>query len=47
MWPITTMLWLSCPMLEANAPGNVFHPGEQTRFTFQVENLTGGALKLQ
>ncbi|MGD8239535.1 MAG: hypothetical protein PVH68_13330 [Armatimonadota bacterium] len=27
-------------MLESNAAGNVFHPGEQPAFTFQVENLT-------
>ena len=31
-------------MLESNAPGNVFHPGEQPRFTFQVENLSGNPL---
>ena len=27
-------------MLESNAPGNIFHPGQQPRFVFQVENLT-------
>jgi hypothetical protein len=27
-------------MLESNAPGNVFHEGEQPRFVFQIENLS-------
>ena len=32
-------------MLESNAPGNVFHPGEQPVFTFQLENLTDRPIK--
>ena len=32
-------------MLEANAPGNVFHDGEQPRLTFQIENLTDRPIK--
>ncbi|MFW6107074.1 MAG: hypothetical protein ACOC8A_00135 [bacterium] len=31
-------------MLRANAPGNVFHPGEQPELTFQIGNLTDKAL---
>ncbi len=27
-------------MLDSNAPGNVFHPGEKPEFSFQIENLT-------
>ena len=32
-------------MLESNAPGNVFHPGEEPRFTFQIENFTDEPIK--
>ncbi len=28
-------------MIESNAPGNVYHEGEEPSFTFQIENLTG------
>lgn len=31
-------------MLASTAPGNVFHEGEQPRFTFQLENLSGQPL---
>ena len=34
-------------MLESNAAGNVFHPGEQPTFTFQIENLTDDAIQAQ
>ncbi len=32
-------------LIESNAPGNVFHPGEPPKFTFQIENLTDRPLK--
>ena len=32
-------------VLEANAAGNIFHPGEQPRFTFQIENRTDRPLR--
>ncbi len=31
-------------MIESNAPGNVYHPGERPSFTFQIENLTDAPL---
>ena len=32
---------LKITLLQSNAPGNVFWPGEQPKLTFQIENLTG------
>ncbi|MFO7904165.1 MAG: hypothetical protein ACQESR_11825 [Planctomycetota bacterium] len=31
-------------MIKSNVPGNVYHEGEQPRFTFQIENLTDAPL---
>ncbi len=40
-----------CPcrvtLIESGAPGNVFHPGEVTAFTFQLENITDEPIKTQ
>ena len=34
-------------LIESNAPGNVFHPGQEPSFTFQLENLTDQTLKIE
>jgi hypothetical protein len=34
-------------MIESNAPGNVYHEGEQPVLTFQIENLTDGRLSAE
>ena len=34
-------------MIRSNAPGNVFHPGEQPELTFQLQNLTDQAITVR
>jgi hypothetical protein len=34
-------------MLESNAPGNVFHPGQQPEFVFQIENVTNRRIQAE
>ncbi len=34
-------------MIESNAPGNVYHEGEQPMLTFQVENLMDRPIKIR
>lgn len=34
-------------MIESNAPGNVYHEGEEPEFTFQIENLTAKPLSAE
>jgi hypothetical protein len=34
-------------LIESNAPGNVFHPGQEPSFTFQLENLTDQPIRTE